>query len=47
MGQNGQYLLGVGLNDYRWYQSQTPNGVPARKLSLQVGGFSNIRVLKP
>ena len=28
----------VGLSCYKWYQSQTPDGVPARTLSLKGGG---------
>ena len=35
--QRGQYLLAVGLNRYKWYQSQTPDDVPARKLFLGGG----------
>ena len=35
--QRGQYLLAVGLGRYKWYQSQTPSGVPARTLGLKEG----------
>ena len=31
----GQYLLVVGLDHYKWYQSQTPSDVLARRLSLE------------
>ena len=31
--ERGQYLLTVSLGCYKWYQSQTPSGVPARMLS--------------
>ena len=31
--QRRQYLLVVGLSCYKWYQSQTPSGVPARTLA--------------
>ena len=27
--QRGQYLLAVDLGRYKWYQSQTPDNVPA------------------
>ena len=27
--QRGQYLLAVDLGRYKWYQSQTPDDVPA------------------
>ena len=30
--QRGQYLLAVDLGRYKWYQSQTPNDVPAFSL---------------
>ena len=33
--QRGQYLLTVGLGCYKWYQSQTLGGVPAKRLSLE------------
>ena len=33
--QREQYLLAVGLGHCKWYQSQTPGGVPARTLSPQ------------
>ena len=32
------FLLAVGLNCYKWYQSQTPNDVLARRLSSEGGG---------
>ena len=32
-----QYLLTVGLGCYKWYQRQTPNGVPTRTLGPQKG----------
>ena len=32
MGQNGQYLLVVGLSCYKWYHSKTVDGVLARML---------------
>ena len=35
--QIGQYLLVVGLGRYKWYQSQTPGDVPARRLSPEEG----------
>ena len=35
--QRGQYLLAVGLGCYKWYQSQTQGGVPARTLSPEGG----------
>ena len=31
--RRGQYLLAVGLGSYKWYQSQTLNDVPVRRLS--------------
>ena len=37
--QNGQYLLVVGLDHYKCYQSQTPGHVPTRTLGLQGGGL--------
>ena len=33
MGQNGQYLLEVGLRCYKWYQSQKLDSVPERTLA--------------
>ena len=33
--QSGQYLLAVGLNCYKWYQSQSLDGVLARTLGPQ------------
>ena len=36
MGQRGQYLLALGLDCYKWYQSQTPGGLLVWTLSLQV-----------
>ena len=33
--QRRQYLLAVSLSCYKWYQSQTPSGVPARTLGPQ------------
>ena len=33
--QRGQYLLLVGLGRYNWYQSQAPDNVPAKRLSLE------------
>ena len=36
--QRGQYLLAVGLGGYKWYQSQTPDDVSARRLSPEGGG---------
>ena len=36
--QREQYLLAVGLSRYKWYQSQTPGDVPARRLSPEEGG---------
>ena len=35
--QRGQYLLAVGLDYYKWYQSQVPSGVPTRTLGLKGG----------
>ena len=35
--QREQYLLSVGLGRYKWYQSQTPGNVPARRLSPDEG----------
>ena len=35
--QIGSYLLVVGLDDYKWYQSQTLGNVQARKLSPEGG----------
>ena len=35
--QREQYLLVVGLGCYKWYQSQTPSHVPARRLSPEGG----------
>ena len=32
-GQEGQYLLAVGLSCYKWYQSQTRGDVLARRLN--------------
>jgi len=32
-GQSEQYLLAVNLDGYKWYQGQTPGGVPARTLA--------------
>ena len=37
MGQSGQYLLAVGLDCYKWYQSQIPGNVPARTLGPHGG----------
>ena len=37
MGQGGQYLLAVDLGCYKWYQSQTPDSVPATTLKPQGG----------
>ena len=37
--QRGQYPLAVGLGYYKWYQSQTPDDVPARPLDPQGGGL--------
>ena len=36
--QRGQYLLEVSLVCYKWYQSQTPSNVLARRLSPKGGG---------
>ena len=33
--QREQYLLAVGLGCYKWYQSQSLSGVPARTLGLK------------
>ena len=33
----GQYLLAVGLDCYKWYQSQTQGGVRTRKLGPEGG----------
>ena len=33
IGQNGQYLLAIGVDCYTWYQSQTLDGVPERSLA--------------
>ena len=38
-GQSRQYLLGVGLGCYKWYQSQILCGVLARTLGPQGGGL--------
>ena len=49
-GQIGQYLLAVGLGRYKWYQSQTPNDVPRRRLSPKGGwtrGGVPTRMLDP
>ena len=35
--QGKQYLLAVGLDGYKWYQSQTLGDVLARRLSLNEG----------
>ena len=35
--QRGQYRLAVGLGCYKWYQSQTSGGVPARTLGPKGG----------
>ena len=35
--ERGQYLLAVGLGRYKWYQSQTPGDVPARRLFPEGG----------
>ena len=35
--QGGQYLLLVGLDSYKWYQSQTPDDVPAISLFPEGG----------
>ena len=34
-GEECTYLLAVGLSCYKWYRSQTLDGVPARTLGLQ------------
>ena len=39
-----QYLLAVGLGRYKWYQSQTPGDVPAKRLSPG-GGWTRGGVL--
>ena len=38
-GPKGQYMLAVGLGCYKWYQSQTPSGVPVRTLGSKGGGW--------
>ena len=40
--QRGPDLLVVGLSCYKWYQSQTPGGVPARMLSSEGGGYRSV-----
>ena len=35
--QRGQYLLTIDLGRYKWYQSQTPCDVPARRLNSKRG----------
>ena len=37
--QREQYLLAVGLNCYKWYQSKIPGGLSARTLSPPRGGI--------
>ena len=39
MSQSEQYQLAVGLDCYKSYQSETPDGVPARMLGPQEGGL--------
>ena len=36
--KRGQYLIVVGLNRYKWYQSYTPGDVLSRRLSPKGGG---------
>ena len=38
-GQSGQYLLAVGLDCNKWYQSQTSSGVLVRTLAPKEGGL--------
>ena len=48
--QRGQYLLAVDLGRYKWYQSQTPDDVAARRLFPEGGqtrGRVSIRTLGP
>ena len=40
--QTGQYLLGVGLDHYKWYQRQTPCNVSKRRLNPEGGGHEAV-----
>ena len=40
--QRGQYLLVVSLGYYKWYQSQTPNDMLARRLNSKGGGHEAV-----
>ena len=35
--QRGQYLPAMGLDCYKWYQSQTPGDVPVKRLFPKEG----------
>ena len=40
--QRGQYRLVVGLDCYKWYQSQAPSDVSTRRLSPKGGGHEAV-----